>query len=347
MEQIFANAKIIYSSFIPRTGVLSPVLAPTANDTNQVPYLSLHLGLVKAYWSVRETWKPWNWLEQDFALLRKYGFNFAQGSISEYGQAVESAASQFAEWVERIAAASSVSAIAVYGRGHWSMNAGARAAKQLSLPLYVVERGILPNSYIVDKESPFVALGSRFRSGWYSFRTVEDWDRRNFASLTESRWQLYIRLSNEKYRKDNDAGRGRKIIVGQCLFDYNCLGAPFTSPSNFIEYVCREKPEVLKEEVPLYRPHPLSPEEYPGGKIETGYGSMPVDFSDPWQRLRERSCLYTWNSTLGLEGSLVFDLPVNILDSQCHYRWVLDCPESDKRMYISYLNEISTLVTSL
>jgi hypothetical protein len=212
------------------------------------------------------------------------------------------------------------------------------------LPLYVVERGILPNSYIVDREVPFVAPGSGFRSAWDTFRRVEDWDRQDYTALTESRWQLYTRLLSREPKKDTGAGQGHKIIVGQCLFDYNCLGVPFASASGFVEYVCRQEPEVLSENAPWYRPHPLSPEEYPDGVIETDYGAIRVDLSDPWERLTDKSHLYTWNSTLGLEASLVFDLPVSILDSGCHYRWILNCRETDKRMYIPSLNEVSTLV---
>ncbi len=224
------------------------------------------------------------------------------------------------------------------------MNTAAFVAAKLTLPLYVVERGMLPNSYVVDESVPFTAPGSRFRSLWDQFRRVEDWDRQDFIRLTESRWRLYIaRLRKDGESKDSGYQRVSGVLVGQCLFDHNCLGAPFASAVEFVEYILGEKPEVLDKDLLVYRPHPLSPEEYPHGTIDTQYGPIRVDLSDPWDTLRTGPVLYTWNSTLGLEGILVFGSTVNILDPQCHYSWIQQSNNNEKRMYTVFLNEVSIL----
>ena len=258
-----------------------PPSVPKNDARHKIPLLSLHLGLVQAYWSTQELWKPWAFLEDDFSVLRQHGFCFSRSSMVEYTQVVESAASQFADSVEQIANGLRAGAIVVYGRGHWTMNAAAFVAAKLGLPLYVVERGMLPSSYIVDESVPFTAPGSRFRSLWDRFRGVEDWDRKNLIRLTESRWHLYSTLLTKKEEsKDIVHKRSSRVLVGQCLFDYNCIGAPFSSAVEFVEYVLGEKPEVLDKDLLVYRHHPLSPEEYPNGTIDTQYGPIRVDLSE-------------------------------------------------------------------
>jgi hypothetical protein len=348
IERIFPSSQISYVSLIPRLGVSSPCLMPNNDTRHAIPLLSLHFGLVQAYWSTQERWGPWTFLEDDFSALRQRGFCFTRNSMETYTQVVESAASQFADSVEKIARTSRADAIVVYGRGHWTMNAAAFVAADLSLPLYVVERGVLPNSYVVDENVPFTAPGSRFRSLWDQFRGVEDWERQDFIGVTESRWRLYTTLL-----KKNDESKGivhqrpSRVLVGQCLFDYNCLGAPFASPVGFVEYILGRTPEVSDKALVTYRPHPLSPEEYPHGTIETQYGPIPVNLSDPWEILRMGPDLYTWNSTLGLEAALVFDLAVNIFDPQCHYSWTRQANKNEKRMYTVFLNEMSALLKGM
>jgi len=90
-----------------------------------------------------------------------------------------------------------------------------------------------------------------------------------------------------------------------------------------------------------YKPHPLSPEEYPEGKIYTAFGPITVDSSEPWEHLRNGSTVYTWNSTLGLEASLLFNHKVVTLDPDCHYAWVHVCTKIEKRMYIAFLNDVA------
>jgi hypothetical protein len=344
IDQILPFSQISYMSLIPRRSVISPALSPTHDVSHEIPLLSQHLGLVTAYWGTRERWKPWKFLEDDFAVLRGHGFCFAEGSMGAYTEVVKCAASQFADAVEEVARRSRATAILVYGRGHWTMNAAAFVSLSLGLPLYVVERGILPNSYIVDESLPFTAPGSKFRSSWEQFLMVEDWDREDFIGLTESRWRLYTSLHKKDCSRVDVHQRPSGAVVGQCLFDYNCIGAPFTNAVEFVEYTLRERPEALEHDTLVYRPHPLSPEEYPTEGINTRHGSIRVDLSEPWEILRNGPTLYTWNSTLGLEGRLVFDLAVNTLDPQCHYAWIHTLNSlQHKRRYIVFLNEISSL----
>src|SRR5262249_38094350 len=119
------KAQISYVSLVPRPAVTSPRLAPRKSSPLRVPLLELHIKLVEAYWSTREPWKPWIWLEEDFRTLRQHGFRFNRGSITTYREVVELVAGQFACAVESLAIRSRVDAIVVYGRGHWTMNAAA------------------------------------------------------------------------------------------------------------------------------------------------------------------------------------------------------------------------------
>lgn len=272
------------------------------------------------------------------------GFEFAAGSMAEYSHIIKNAASQFAEVVAERATTKKATGVVVYGRGHWTMNSAAYAAQSLTLPLYVLERGILPNSYIVDREVPFAAVGSRYRSAWNMFRRVEDWESaRSHHGLTESRWLLHLKHSAESAGINVCHDGVPEMLVGQCLFDHNCIAAPFKSPVEFVELVLSRNGGVGGKSW-LYRPHPLSPEEYPTGSIATVYGPVSVDMADPWERLRTDCVVHTWNSTLGLEAALIFKRIVNILDPECHYRWVQKYTEMDKRMFIAFLNEISLLV---
>jgi hypothetical protein len=341
MEQVFVGSAISYVSLVPRPGTITPDLTPNRRSPLRVPLLSLHTKLVQAYWSTRALWRPWAWLEQDFAVLCRGGFNFRRGSIGQYNRAIQRASGQFAASVKEIAASLGVSAIAVYGRGHWTMNAAALAANNLGLPLYVLERGIYPNSYIVDRDVPFSAPRSMYRSSWRLFHRVTERVRLTFRTIEESRWQLYHQALGRPYSKNISLRNPRRILVGQCYFDYNCLDAPFSNPSAFIEFVQNERPETKERRGLLYRPHPLSPEEFPKNEIMTRYGPVPVDLSAPWEMLESKPTLYTWNSTLGLEGALVFGTPLNILDTRCHYKWVNNCTDSDRKRYMTFLGAIS------
>jgi hypothetical protein len=341
MEQVFSNAEITYTSLVPRAGVFSPSLSAQVNKRCEVPLLPLHFKLVEAYWSLSFPWRAWIWLEDDFATLRGYGFHFLRGSISKYRKIVESAAGQFADALEALTKRQMADAIGVYGRGHWTMNSAALVAERLALPLYVVERGILPNTYIVDRSIPFTSVKSCFRSAWELFRTVEDWEQVDSIGWTESRWQLYLNLGRQ--RQPAPTGQNFGILIGQCMFDHNCLRAPFANSLEFIEQTIQGMSGSQGAGSLFYRPHPLSPEDYPTSTIQTQFGPIKVDASDPWQIFRAEPTLYTWNSTLGLEGALIFGLEVNIADPRCHYNWILGCTPTDKRKYTVFLNEISIL----
>jgi hypothetical protein len=303
----------------------------------------LHTGLVSAYWSTIRVWEPWQFLENDFEMLRQYGFRFSRGDIDGYCEVVKSAASQFSDSILQTGRSVNAEAIAVYGRGHWTMNAAALAAQKLDLPLLVIERGILPSTYIVDLTIPFTAPGSHFRAAWESFKSVIDWSSKRPRELSESRWQLYETLLSDSGSATPRHNRKGHLIVGQCLFDYNCLNATFRSPKEFIEYVLDECPSLQGSPDVSYRPHPLSPEEYDREIIRTRFGPMEVDRSAPWEKWTPNTILYTWNSTLGLEARLIFGLDVRILDSSCHYLWTAEGIYRDKKLYVDFLNEYSIM----
>jgi len=342
IESIFPHSRISYVSLIPRPGTNSPALSPDSKIEWDIPFLALHTKLIRSYWAVLDGWKPWDFLEGDFAALRSHGFRFAKGADAEYHEVVRSAASQFAAAVAENAKTSGAEAIVVYGRGHWTMNAAALAAKKLGLRLFVIERGILPNSYIVDLDIPFTAPGSQFRQAWQSFRSVDYHRDNGVRRLSESSWDLYDRLLNRQ--KGQRAGANqhfRKIIVGQCLFDFNCLDASFNTPLELVERVLDTYPELQSDADVCYRPHPLSPEEYSNGVIHTHFRVVNIERSAPWDALGPHTVLYTWNSTLGLEAKLVFNSTVRILDADCHYSWINSCSRSDEEAYIHFLNEYS------
>lgn len=343
IEDVFPLADISYLSLIPRPGTASPPLSTVARQLYDIPLLSLHTGLVSAYWSTSRVWEPWRFLESDFGVLLQYGFSFSRGDIDGYWNVVKSAASQFSDAVLKAARNVDAQAIAVYGRGHWTMNAGALAAQKLNLPLLVIERGILPNSYIVDLTVPFTAPGSHFRTAWEDFRSRVDWSSKGTRQLSESRWELYERLLSGSGAIANGRDRKQHLIVGQCLFDYNCLNAPFRSPKDFIEYVLSRYPNLQGSHDVSYRPHPLSPEEYDGKVVRTKFGPIELDRSAPWEKWTSDMTLYTWNSTLGLEARMIFGLDVRILDSSCHYLWTTEAVDGDKKLYLDFLNEYSVL----
>lgn len=342
MERLFSNAHLEYVSLVPRPGVVSPALLPKMNVLYPVPLLSLHLELVRAYWSTSNAWGPWRFLEDDFDVLRKQGFEFDRGEFGAYCRGVRCAASQFVDCVAEMGIRAGASAIAVYGRGHWTMNAAALAAQRMNVPLYVIERGILPNSYVADADVPFTAPGSNYRAAWARFHDVDDWEFRDPLRLEESRWQLYASMLTGKPRQSFSPDQSEIVVVGQCLFDYNCLNAPFDSPVAFVEYVARLHPNLVGRNDVRYRPHPLSPEEYPDGTLETSFGRIPVDRPlQPWNGFQTNTQIYTWNSTLGLEAALLFDAKVTILDPECHYWWVHGRTSRETERYVAFLNHIS------
>jgi hypothetical protein len=344
VETAFPNARVSYLSLVPRPEAMTPRLDPQRADIHQIPLLLLHTQLVDAYWSTGHGWSPWAFLERDFEALRNQGFRFRVGSNEGYLDVVQRAASAFADAVFEEAVKEQAQAIVVYGRGHWTMNSAAFAAEKLRVPLCVIERGILPDTYIADIAIPFTAPGSRFRRSWEEFCSVENWNGNGTRQLTESRDQLYDDLL-QKSQTNSCGDRGTdRLIAGQCLFDYNCLDAPFHSPKEFVEYVIENCSELQNDPDNIrYKPHPLSPEEYPSHGIETRFGILKLDLSMPWQCLRSDRTIYTWNSTLGLEARLIFGLEVRILDSECHYRWAEGTGRALKARYIDFLNKYSIL----
>jgi hypothetical protein len=272
------------------------------------------------------------------------GFEFDGHRMDTYGAIIQNVASQFADFVIDVIVKTRATAIAAYGRGHWTMNSGAFAAASVGLPLYVLERGILTNTYIIDREVPFTGTGSRYRSAWSAFQRVQDWeDVPIHQEMTESRWQLYLDRSRVRPDETVHAEGRSNLLVGQCSFDYNCLGAPFASPKQFVDFILDNMGGAIEKQTLLYRPHPLSPEEYPAGLIETAHGRIPIDTMAPWDRLRTDCVVHTWNSTLGLEAALVFRRPLRIVDPNCHYRWILESTDAERRKFIAFLNQISLL----
>jgi hypothetical protein len=340
MGKIFSRASCTFVSLVPRPLTISPTFSSQKDQCHSIPFLPLHLLLVEAYWSTRSAWKAWSSLENEFDLLWHYGLGFHRGSIQEYSDVVKAAASQFVSFVEEAALRCNATAVALYGRGHWMMNAAAVAAQRLGLKLYVIERGLLSNSYIVDRALPFTATGSTFRSAWNSYHQVEDWQRPDLKHVTESRWNLYASKLEQNKPPHPVHGDRKTLLVGQCLFDYNSLNAPYTSAAEFIDYALTNSPDIDRHNV-LYKPHPLSPEEYPDARISTLSGPIAVDSSDAWAHLRNGATVHTWNSTLGLEAFLLFNRKVVTLDPHCHYAWIQSCNEPQKQMYIAFLNDIS------
>jgi len=343
IEQVFPQASVAYISLVPRVGAYSAHLFPDEKPVSDIPLLDLHTKLVQAYWATSNRREPWSFLEDDFAALEANGFRLAKGNYSQYCEVVRKAASQFSDSVEKYAGTNRADAIAVYGRGHWTMNAAAVAANRLRIPLYVVERGILPRSYIVDFDIPFTGSGSHFRSAWQSFKSISECTDETMHELSESSLDLYSRFfKNEKTIASHIGDHQfQNIIVGQCAFDYNYLHTPFTSPRDFVEHVLKAFPALKIDSNLCYRPHPLSLEEYPQGVIHTQFSPITIDFGSAWSALSAETVLYTWSSTLGLEANLVFDSKVNIMDPDCHYKWICSAGLPEKNAYIRFLNAYS------
>lgn len=338
MEKILPEAKIHYLSAIPCYESETPDLSPQSSFCIDIPFLELNTVLVKAYWASSKYKKAWAWLEEDFSRLQYLGFDFECGKISEYIKAVRIAASQFCIFVESRAAQLEATAIIVYGRGHWSMNAGAVAASHLKLPIYVVERGILPDTYIIDKNVPFPASMSNFREKWEQFLLVKDAIELTQKKPFDSRWDLYIRKNNEIDLEH--CSTNAIVLAGQCSFDFNLITAPFKNAKEFIEYAITRIPQDWQQEKIIYRPHPLSLEDYPNHTILTSFGEIPIEWVEPKYIFEQNLPVCSWNSTLGLE-SLLLNGRAIALDSKCYYKFMERADISTKNRFISFLHEIS------
>jgi hypothetical protein len=344
-RRAFPNSRLVFSAILDHTpGIQAvPSFGPHYGELS-VPFLSSHLRLMRDYWSVTPRWPPWSWLERELSMLRECGYHFRDGCLDEYERAIIRAAAFLRDFVRDVAREHGCSAICVYGRGHWTMNAAAVAAEEAGSALYIIERGILPRTYILDIQLPFCAPGSTFRNDWEARKSTLHGDSTDIRRRDTSYWDTYVRAEPR-----NDAREGRVdtsnetmlLLVGQCFFDYNLREAPYDSPRGFIEYCLSQYPDMAQDRSIVYRPHPLSPEVYPTGKIWTAYGELPVIRGSPHDLLVRHPVVITWNSLLGLEAWLFHGCAVSTLDVKCFYRELLASAPWVKSTYVSFLQERS------
>lgn len=343
MEHIFPHSDINYVSIVPRNFAETPSVSSASTTNMDIPFLDLHTLLAEAYWSATKRSEAWSWLEQDFETIRNWGFDFRAGEIENYKQILRSIAPQVAKFIDNLIERTSSSAICVYGRGHWCMNVAAHAASIRQIPLYVVERGILPNSYIVDIEVPFPAPQSCFRKCWEEFKGLSEKQVWHTNGEQFSRWELYVSKTEEECHQEYSGSKNTTVLVGQCHFDFNCLNSEFNGPREFVEMCVEKMPESWKKNQYIYRPHPLSLEEYPSQFIRTQYGKIPVDRTPPQKLLAIGRPMCSWNSTLCLESLLFYGNEAVAFDPQCYYTSINFADGRERAIFISYLKEISTI----
>ncbi|MHC4111654.1 MAG: hypothetical protein ACYSUY_11295 [Planctomycetota bacterium] len=348
-EHAFPNAKLFHTALLKHISNIDAVPNLRANYKNLVPpYLSAHLCLMQAYWSTVPRWPSWCWLENELSLLRECGYHFEDGCITNYKQEILRAASCVKDFVLTLLHDHDISAVCVYGRGHWTMNAVAVAAEEQECTLYVLEKGILPKTYLLDIDLPYSGPNSTFRRDWELFRHATS------SSCTSqcnpqpaSCWDIYLQGENKQSQiiySDENCGEDLYLLVGQCLFDYNLQSAPYRSPLGFIEYCLSQNPQLQCSKHVLYRPHPLSPEMYGQGKIRTSCGYLNVTRGNPVNILSVRPNVITWNSVLGLEACLFYNCPVVALDPDCFYKTLSMASSELKNCYIAFLRQRSTKV---
>lgn len=315
-------------------------------EVQAIPNIELHLRLVEDYWSAETPNKAWNWLHRDFQALKAMFPEFIERDISDYRKLISSIFIPAAQAIASVAQESKADAICIYGKGHWLMNAGALAASQLSLPCLVVERGVFPSSYIVDLEVPFSALGSRFRSGWEEFKKDASFSVSAINSCEGSSWDLYVKQSNEAHSKKGEAPRldnADCVLVGQCFFDLNLATAPFSNAEQYIQHVLNTLDLDLKKKL-VYRPHPLSLEEYKGKYFSSKHRELEIHYGSPDTVILSNCEVVTWNSILGLEVILKGRRKIKILDSECFYLDLNGADDTKIERFLAYLNEVSLRV---
>jgi hypothetical protein len=351
-ELAFPKAKRVYTALFKHTQDISvvPKLTLTSTET-LIPLISSHLRLIKDYWSVSPRWPAWCWIESELSLLKRQIFNFKDGCIDKYKQAILKAASCIKDFIKNLLAEHKNSAVCIYGRGHWTMNAVAIAAEEYSRTLYVIERGILPDTYILDINLPYSAPGSTFRTDWDALRTsLLKSNNKSHNIFRAASWDVYIPgefplAQIETLNKDKSTNLC--ILIGQCFFDYNLRFAPYDTQQSFIEYCFLKCSDILhRSKTILYRPHPLSPEIYPNGNITTIHGNLRVVRGNPCDLLSLKPLAITWNSTLGLEAWLFYNCSVVTLAPNCFYKTLLGGDERTRNGYLSFLNKRSIYLES-
>ena len=291
-------ATLHFVSAIPRADAELPDLQSVSCDDVPIPLLNLHTDLVKAYWAASKPWGPWQWMEMGFNHMRREGFVFRRNNLIEYSATVAQVAARFACYIQCKAEEVKATCLLIYGRGHWSMNAAVAAADRLRIPVFVLERGILPDTYIVDLGVPFPALDSRFRHALATYADVDDPRISDTIQIAVSRHDLYYGQTAPPKAASHSRPNGTVILAGQCMFDFNCLNAPFQTPGAFVEFAMAHCPREWDAQSFVYRPHPLSPEEYVLGSISTACGDVPIDHSPPKELLSAGIPICSWNSTL-------------------------------------------------
>lgn len=339
-RKIFPNSSLFFVSFQERKEAISPDLK--LRDLNsrlkKIDYLEQHLRLVEQYWNTGSSWLPWGFLAKDFDTLHKLGFDFKDGDLLTYKKVIEQISALFASWIIEISDQNEIDSICVYGRGHWSMNSAAAAAKDMNIPLYVVERGVLEKTYIVDKDMPFSFFKSVFRKNWEEYPKTENMLYQQNREYRNSVWETYINKEPERSEKNN-RNYSYSLVIGQCVFDINLLGAPFRDFKSFIN-LCISNMPMNKPHTLIYRPHPLSPEKYETSQFKIDKYSIIIDRSHPYHLLSNKPLVITWNSTLALEAFLFFKCRVLALDNNCYYRNII-LSDQNKNIFLNFIKEIS------
>lgn len=339
---IFPKADISFISFQKHKGAISPDLREEKEiiDISKIENLNHHFKLVEQYWKTGSFWPQWQFLEGDFIRLSNAGFSIKKRDLVFYKKIIKQVSKLFASWIERFVIQNRIESICVYGRGHWSMNAAAAVARGLNIPLFIVERGILANTIIVDINMPFTFPGSIFRKNWREFLQIKVQRKKSLVSYKDTQWGVYLSYSSKTLRKKIiKYPLPLAIFIGQCHFDLNLSNAPFDDSLSFIK-LCISRLPGNKWATLLYRPHPLSPEVFKTNKILIDQNHVIIDYSNPKYLFHKNPYIITWNSTLGLEASLFFNCEVKALDHSCYYKDVLDNPDH-KIKFLEFLQEVS------
>ncbi|MGP1308593.1 MAG: hypothetical protein ACTS27_00155 [Phycisphaerales bacterium] len=341
---LFPNATIFSYSIVPHPNCLPCVENRQSTIASfRPPLLGSHLELVRQYWGHSDPWPTWQWLDDEFRTLHHAGYNFTVGDNLEYEQVILLASGEFRQRMSVFLQEHRDAAVAVYGRGHWHMNVAAAVASEYGRKLYVIERGLLPDSYIVDFEVPFTASGSSFRADWSMFQARMIETAPSPRPAQGSYWDKYCEKEPVS-AASADPDRIDCLIVGQCGFDYNLRRAPFAGSLGFVDYVFGRLPHLADKRV-VFRPHPLSPESPRSSSIAVRGRTIEVDRSNPSAAIRSTKSLVTWNSLLGLEALLWSRAKVTVLDPKCFYANLLN--ENDEQVrFVSFLKWRSLIVSN-
>lgn len=340
-QNIFPKASLFFISFQEHKGAISANLREEKEsfEIPKIEYLNQHFKLVEQYWETGSSWPQWQFLEGDFCALSNSGFSIKQGDINTYKIIIKQASRLFANWIRRFIVENKIESLCVYGRGHWTMNATGAVAKVLNLPLFVVERGILAKTVIVDINMPFTAHNSIFRKNWMTYLQINSNRKKSVVDYKDTQWDIYLSYIRNPDEERNDYKVPLALFIGQCLFDLNLLNSPFNNIRDFIKLCISRLPRKNWATL-LYRPHPLSPEVFHNNKIIINHHSVLIDKSSPKNLFCKRPLIVTWNSTLGLEASLFFNCKVITLDKLCYYNNVIG-DSFQKSKFLEFLQEVS------